>query len=173
MSNLHDFLNVHVFPKLSERQVRVVMYRQKDVFGFGENTMTYKAIALQESVSAQRIKQIIFKAKCIISNRLRQIGEAQKSPHVIIKKVSEEELNPNLPMRQKFVYDLGELSVRAWNCLKNENLMLIDRLIEKTETEMLRVPHLGKKSLNELRELLNQHDLAFRSEHYTNNQQTG
>lgn len=162
MSNLRSFLAEHVFTKLSERQVRCVLGRQLDVFGFGENPMTYKAIAEQEGVSIERIRQLTFKGKRIVDNSLRQIAEAQKSPHVIIKKVSAEELNPNLPMRQKFVYDLGALSVRSYNCLKNEDLMLVDRLLEKTEAELLRAPNLGRKSLKEIKSLLAQHGLELR-----------
>ena len=162
MLDLNQFLTECVFTKLNARQMKYVMYRQKDVFGFGENSMTYRAIGAQEGVSAARIREIVQKGKRIIANRLRQITEAQKSPHVIVKKVTEAELNPNLPMRQKFVYDLGELSVRTWNCLKNEDLLLVDKLIEKTEWELLRVPNFGRKSLNELKELLVQHGLELR-----------
>ena len=166
MSNLYWFLQEHVFPSLNERQARCVMYRQKDVFGFGENLMTYRAIAAQEGLSIERIRQITGKGKRIIANRLRRIAESQKTPHVIIKKVSEEELNPNLPMRQKFVYDLGDLSVRTLNCLHHEDLVLVDRLLEKTENELLKVPNFGRKSLNELKEILSQHGLELRNPHY-------
>ncbi|MDR3285318.1 MAG: DNA-directed RNA polymerase subunit alpha [Holosporales bacterium] len=49
-----------------------------------------------------------------------------------------------------------ELSVRSANCLKNENILYIGDLVQKTESEMLRTPNFGRKSLNEIREVLAQ-----------------
>ena len=47
-----------------------------------------------------------------------------------------------------------ELSVRSANCLKNDNIVYIGDLIQKTEGEMLRTPNFGRKSLNEIKEVL-------------------
>ncbi len=47
-----------------------------------------------------------------------------------------------------------ELSVRSANCLKNDNIVYIGDLILKTESEMLRTPNFGRKSLNEIKEVL-------------------
>ncbi len=47
-----------------------------------------------------------------------------------------------------------ELSVRSANCLKNDNIIYIGDLIQKTEAEMLRTPNFGRKSLNEIKEVL-------------------
>jgi DNA-directed RNA polymerase subunit alpha len=49
-----------------------------------------------------------------------------------------------------------ELSVRSANCLKNDNIVYIGDLIQKTEAEMLRTPNFGRKSLNEIKEVLAQ-----------------
>ena len=49
-----------------------------------------------------------------------------------------------------------ELSVRSANCLKNDNIVYIGDLIQKTEGEMLRTPNFGRKSLNEIKEVLAQ-----------------
>ncbi|NJR13023.1 MAG: DNA-directed RNA polymerase subunit alpha, partial [Phyllobacteriaceae bacterium] len=46
------------------------------------------------------------------------------------------------------------LSVRSANCLKNDNIVYIGDLIQKTEAEMLRTPNFGRKSLNEIKEVL-------------------
>ena len=54
----------------------------------------------------------------------------------------------------KKVDDL-ELSVRSMNCLKNDNIIYIGDLVQKTEPEMLRTPNFGRKSLNEIKEVLN------------------
>jgi DNA-directed RNA polymerase subunit alpha len=49
-----------------------------------------------------------------------------------------------------------ELSVRSANCLKNDNIIYIGDLVQKTEQEMLRTPNFGRKSLNEIKEVLAQ-----------------
>ncbi len=49
-----------------------------------------------------------------------------------------------------------ELSVRSANCLKNDNIVYIGDLVQKTEGEMLRTPNFGRKSLNEIKEVLAQ-----------------
>ena len=49
-----------------------------------------------------------------------------------------------------------ELSVRSANCLKNDNIVYIGDLVQKSEAEMLRTPNFGRKSLNEIKEVLSQ-----------------
>jgi len=49
-----------------------------------------------------------------------------------------------------------ELSVRSANCLKNDNIVYIGDLVQKSEQEMLRTPNFGRKSLTEIREVLSQ-----------------
>ncbi len=68
------------------------------------------------------------------------------------KIASEPEFNPNLLRR----VDELELSVRSANCLKNDNIVYIGDLIQKTDAEMLRTPNFGRKSLNEIKEVLAQ-----------------
>ena len=48
-----------------------------------------------------------------------------------------------------------ELTVRSTNCLKAENIFLIGDLIQRSEMDLLKTPNLGKKSLNEIKEVLN------------------
>ena len=55
--------------------------------------------------------------------------------------------------------DEMELSVRSANCLKNDNLLYIGDLVQKTESEMLRTPNFGRKSLNEIKAILTTMDL--------------
>src|SRR6478609_3685261 len=74
------------------------------------------------------------------------------------KKESEAPSIPELafnPALLKKVDEL-ELSVRSANCLKNDNIVYIGDLIQKTEAEMLRTPNFGRKSLNEIKEVLAQ-----------------
>ena len=47
-----------------------------------------------------------------------------------------------------------ELSVRSANCLKNDNIVYIGDLVQKTEGDMLRTPNFGRKSLNEIKEVM-------------------
>ncbi len=54
-----------------------------------------------------------------------------------------------------------ELSVRSYNCLKNANIQTIQDLIQKTEAEMLRTKNFGRKSLNEIKEILQGLGLSF------------
>jgi DNA-directed RNA polymerase alpha subunit len=58
-----------------------------------------------------------------------------------------------------------ELSVRSANCLKNDNIIYIGDLVQKTEAEMLRTPNFGRKSLNEIKEVLSEHGPAPRHGH--------
>ena len=66
--------------------------------------------------------------------------------------VEKEELPFNRNLLKK-VEEL-ELSVRSANCLKNDNIIYIGDLVQKTEAEMLRTPNFGRKSLNEIKEVL-------------------
>ncbi|MCH8347765.1 MAG: DNA-directed RNA polymerase subunit alpha [Proteobacteria bacterium] len=82
-----------------------------------------------------------------------------EEPQEIVPDKSEEEpaINPNLLKK----VDELELSVRSANCLKNDNIVYIGDLVQKTESEMLRTPNFGRKSLNEIKEVLAQMDLRL------------
>jgi DNA-directed RNA polymerase subunit alpha len=54
-----------------------------------------------------------------------------------------------------------ELSVRSYNCLKNANIQTIGELVQRTEAEMLRTPNFGRKSLNEIKEILSSMGLSL------------
>ena len=70
----------------------------------------------------------------------------------------EEELEESLPFNKNLLrkVDELELSVRSANCLKNDNIIYIGDLVQKSETDMLRTPNFGRKSLNEIKEVLTQ-----------------
>ncbi|MCB1834333.1 MAG: DNA-directed RNA polymerase subunit alpha, partial [Geminicoccaceae bacterium] len=69
-----------------------------------------------------------------------------------------QERRPELPFNPNLLrkVDELELSVRSANCLKNDNIVYIGDLVQKTEGEMLRTPNFGRKSLNEIKEVLAQ-----------------
>ena len=64
------------------------------------------------------------------------------------------------PVLLRPVDDL-ELTVRSANCLKAENIYYIGDLIQRTETELLKTPNLGRKSLNEIKEVLASRGLSL------------
>ena len=72
------------------------------------------------------------------------------------KKPAADEGKPELPFNPALLkkVDELELSVRSANCLKNDNIIYIGDLVQKTEAEMLRTPNFGRKSLNEIKEVL-------------------
>jgi len=74
------------------------------------------------------------------------------------KTVSEDEAREELPFNKHLLrkVDELELSVRSANCLKNDNIIYIGDLVQKTEADMLRTPNFGRKSLNEIKEVLSQ-----------------
>jgi len=78
----------------------------------------------------------------------------------IQKETSDKEKLPFNHNLLKKVEEL-ELSVRSANCLKNDNIVYIGDLVQKSESEMLRTPNFGRKSLNEIKEVLQQMDLGL------------
>lgn len=71
---------------------------------------------------------------------------------------TESEKKDELPFNRNLLrkVDELELSVRSANCLKNDSIVYIGDLVQKSEAEMLRTPNFGRKSLNEIKEVLSQ-----------------
>jgi len=69
------------------------------------------------------------------------------------EEVSERGMDKMNEVMNRSVEEL-ELSVRSYNCLKNANIQTIGELVQKTEAEMLRTKNFGRKSLNEIKEIL-------------------
>lgn len=69
-------------------------------------------------------------------------------------RVREDDGEPEVNRQLLRKVDELELSVRSANCLKNDNIVYIGDLVQKTEAEMLRTPNFGRKSLNEIKEVL-------------------
>ena len=72
------------------------------------------------------------------------------------QQIRSEEPQDDLPFNRNLLrkVDELELSVRSANCLKNDNIVYIGDLVQKSEQEMLRTPNFGRKSLNEIKEVL-------------------
>ena len=87
----------------------------------------------------------------ILQDQLGMFINFEEPKEAVVKQTkSEPEFNKNLLRR----VDELELSVRSMNCLKNDNIIYIGDLVQKTEGEMLRTPNFGRKSLNEIKEVL-------------------
>lgn len=80
-------------------------------------------------------------------------------PKPVEKRVDADEVSINRNLLRKV--DELELSVRSANCLKTDNIIYIGDLVQKSEAEMLRTPNFGRKSLNEIKEVLVQMGLNF------------
>ncbi len=89
----------------------------------------------------------------ILQDQLRLfINFEEPQTREVREETSEVPFNRNLLRK----VDELELSVRSANCLKNDNIVYIGDLVQKTEAEMLRTPNFGRKSLNEIKEVLSQ-----------------
>ena len=95
-----------------------------------------------------------------------RIMQDQMQNFINFEEPEEEEITPevdDLPFNRNLLrkVDELELSVRSANCLKNDNIVYIGDLVLRTEPEMLRTPNFGRKSLNEIREVLKVMDLEL------------
>ena len=120
--------------------------REGQVLDFDKLTMT---IETDGSVTPE--DALAFAAR-ILQDQLRTFVNFDEPQEAQPRQADEPELEFN-PLLLKKVDEL-ELSVRSANCLKNDNIVYIGDLIQKTEAEMLRTPNFGRKSLNEIKEVL-------------------
>jgi DNA-directed RNA polymerase subunit alpha len=94
----------------------------------------------------------------ILQDQLQQFINFDE-PRAAEKSGAKDELPFNRNLLKKV--DELELSVRSANCLKNENIFYIGDLVQKSESDMLKTPNFGRKSLNEIKEVLAQMGLGF------------
>ncbi len=111
-----------------------------------EDALAYAATILQD-----QLKMFVhFDEALTQSNQL--IGMAASPSSSVAEAASGDSNQINRFLLKKV--DELELSVRSANCLKNDNIIYIGDLVQKTEAEMLRTPNFGRKSLNEIKEVL-------------------
>ncbi len=89
---------------------------------------------------------------CFVNFRIEEFEE-------VVKKEPDAESDFNINLL-KTIEEL-ELSVRSYNCLKNESISYVGDLVIKTESEMLKMANFGRKSLNELKDNLRSMNLSF------------
>jgi DNA-directed RNA polymerase subunit alpha len=94
-----------------------------------------------------------------------KILQDQLQPFVNFEEEEEKESQeePQLPYSHHLLkkVDELELSVRSQNCLKNDNIVYIGDLVTKSESEMLKTPNFGRKSLFEIKDILTGYGLRF------------
>jgi DNA-directed RNA polymerase subunit alpha len=119
----------------------------------------YDKLSLQvETNGAISPEDSVAIAARIIQDQLQLfINFEEPKAHILEPQKDEFPFNKNLLRR----VDELELSVRSANCLKNDNIIYIGDLVQKSEAEMLRTPNFGRKSLNEIKEVLAQMGLTL------------
>ena len=119
--------------------------REGDALDYDKLTMQ---VETNGSISAE--DAVAYSAR-IFQDQLKMFINFDEPVEAPVKEVSSEpEFNKNLLRK----VDELELSVRSMNCLKNDNIIYIGDLVQKSEGEMLRTPNFGRKSLNEIKEVL-------------------
>jgi DNA-directed RNA polymerase subunit alpha len=135
-----------LFSPVRKVSYRVENTREGQVLDYDKLTMTLEtngSVSPEDAVAyAARILQDQLSVFVTFEEPRKEEGAAAAAPEL-----------PFNPALLKKVDEL-ELSVRSANCLKNDNIVYIGDLIQKTEAEMLRTPNFGRKSLNEIKEVL-------------------
>jgi DNA-directed RNA polymerase subunit alpha len=124
---------------------RVENTREGQILDYDKLTMTV------ETDGSVRAEDAVALAARILQDQLAVFINFEEP-----RKPTEEARHPDLSFNAALLkkVDELELSVRSANCLKNDNIVYIGDLIQKTEAEMLRTPNFGRKSLNEIKEVL-------------------
>jgi DNA-directed RNA polymerase subunit alpha len=108
--------------------------------------------------SVQPADALAFSAK-ILKEQLQIFINFEEIPEPIIEETQPEKPAFNENLNRKV--DELELSVRSANCLQSANIRFIGELCQKTEAEMLRTKNFGRKSLNEIKEILSEMGLSL------------
>ncbi len=136
--------------------VRQVSYKVEDA-RVGQVTDFDKLVLTLETDGTVTPENAVAYAAKILQDQLQvfiNFDEVEEAPE---KKEADLPFSPYLLKK----VDELELSVRSANCLKNDNIVYIGDLVRKTEGEMLKTPNFGRKSLNEIKEVLASMGLRF------------
>jgi DNA-directed RNA polymerase subunit alpha len=140
----------HIMLDASFSPVRRVSY-QVDSARVEQRTDLDKLIIDIETNGAVDPEESIRSAARILMDQLSIFSDLEGTP--LLAGSDAKGPTPVDPILLRPVDDL-ELTVRSANCLKAENIYYIGDLIQRTETELLKTPNLGRKSLNEIKEVL-------------------
>ncbi|GHU16439.1 DNA-directed RNA polymerase subunit alpha [Alphaproteobacteria bacterium] len=130
--------------------VKKVSYKVENT-RVGQTTDYDKLILDVETDGSAKPDDAIAMAAKILQDQLQKFINFEEE--VEESEADKEQILPFNPNLLRKVDDL-ELSVRSMNCLKGDNIVYIGDLVQKTESEMLRTPNFGRKSLNEIKEVL-------------------
>jgi DNA-directed RNA polymerase subunit alpha len=135
-----------LFSPVKKVSYKVEYTREGQILDYDKLTMT---VETDGSVTAE---DAVALAARILQDQLAVFINFEEPKKAIEEGAKHPELAFNAALLKKV--DELELSVRSANCLKNDNIVYIGDLIQKTEAEMLRTPNFGRKSLNEIKEIL-------------------
>ncbi len=134
-----------IYSPISKVSFRVENTREGQILDYDKLTMTI------ETDGSVRADDAVALAARILQDQLAIFINFEE-PSKPVEERAHPELSFNAALLKKV--DELELSVRSANCLKNDNIVYIGDLIQKSEAEMLRTPNFGRKSLNEIKEVL-------------------
>ncbi len=138
--------------------IRKVSYKVEDS-RVGQRTDFDKLLLSVETTGAVSPEDAVALAAKILQDQLQLFINFEAVEEVAAVEEKRDDL-PFSPHLLKKVEEL-ELSVRSANCFKNDNIVYIGDLVQKTEGEMLKTPNFGRKSLNEIKEVLANLGLRF------------
>lgn len=136
-----------IYSPVKKVSYRVENTREGQVLDYDKLTMT-----VETDGSVKPEDAVAYAARIVQDQLAIFVNFEEPRKEVVEERVPELAFNPALLKK----VDELELSVRSANCLKNDNIVYIGDLIQKTEAEMLRTPNFGRKSLNEIKEVLAQ-----------------
>jgi DNA-directed RNA polymerase subunit alpha len=137
-----------IYSPVRKVSYRVEATREGQVLDYDKLIMTV------ETNGAVSPEDAVAYAARILQDQISVFINFSEPVHHVVEDQQRSELPFNAALLKKV--DELELSVRSANCLKNDNIVYIGDLIQKTEAEMLRTPNFGRKSLNEIKEVLAQ-----------------
>ena len=136
-----------LFSPVKKVSYQVSPTREGQVLDYDKLTMT---VETDGSVSPE--DALAYAARIVQDQLEIFVNFEEPRKEVVQESIPDLAFNPALLKK----VDELELSVRSANCLKNDNIVYIGDLIQKSEAEMLRTPNFGRKSLNEIKEVLAQ-----------------
>lgn len=138
--------------------VRKVSYKVENT-RVGQQTNYDKLIMRVETNGSVHPEDAVALAARILQDQFDRFINFEEPKEIPLEEKKESAVPFNVNLLRKV--DELELSVRSANCLKNDNIRYIGDLVRKTETELMRTPNFGRKSLDEIKEVLGQMGLSL------------
>lgn len=158
--NFQDDFEIGFIPlDSSHSPIRHVSYNVEQA-RVGQSTNFDKLIMEITTNGSVSPKDALASAASLLREQLSIFVHFESVPEDAPVKEKDEEKERLREMLQRSVDEL-ELSVRSHNCLKNANIRTIGELVQKTESEILKTKNFGRKSLNEIKEILQQMGLTL------------